>query len=179
VTTGITRTASSAPTRGVLYVHSAPSALCPHIEWAVGGVLGTAVSLEWTPQPAQAGAYRAEFSWTGDAGTAAAVASALRGWNHLRFEITEEPTGSGQGGTEGARFSCTPDLGIFHAVTGVHGDIMIPEDRLKAAVVKAALGDTTLVAEVDKLLGKPWDDELEPFRHAGDGAPVRWLHQVV
>ncbi|HEX2893417.1 MAG TPA: DUF3145 family protein, partial [Marmoricola sp.] len=24
-------------TRGVLYIHSAPSALCPHVEWAVGG----------------------------------------------------------------------------------------------------------------------------------------------
>ena len=46
---------------------------------------------------------------------------------------------------------------------------MIPEDRLKAAVVKAALGDTTLMGEIDKLLGKPWDDELETFRHAGDG----------
>jgi hypothetical protein len=56
---------------------------------------------------------------------------------------------------------------------------MIPEDRLKAAVVKAALGDTTLLTEIDKLLGKPWDDELETFRHAGEGAPVRWLHQVV
>ena len=42
-------------TRGVLFVHSAPSALCPHLEWAVGGVLGAAVSLEWSPQPAQAG----------------------------------------------------------------------------------------------------------------------------
>ena len=70
-------------------------------------------------------------------------------------------------------------LGVFHAVTGVHGDIMIPEDRLKAAVVKAALGDTTINHEIDKLLGKPWDDELETFRYAGDGAPVRWLHQVV
>ncbi len=47
---------------------------------------------------------------------------------------------------------------------------MIPEDRLKAAVVKAMLGDTTLLNEIDKLLGKPWDDELETFRHAGDGA---------
>src|SRR5690349_12560415 len=68
-------------TRGVLYVHSAPSALCPHIEWAVGGVLGSAVNLEWTPQAAQAGTYRAEYSWVGEAGTAASVASALRGWN--------------------------------------------------------------------------------------------------
>jgi len=162
-------------TRGVLYVHSAPSALCPHVEWAAGGVLGAAVSLDWTPQPASAGSYRAEYSWAGDAGTATALTSALRGWNHLRFEVTEEPTIA----TEGARYSYTPDLGVFHAVTGLHGDIMIPEDRLKAAVVKTALGETTLELEIDKLLGKPWDDELEAFRHAGDGAPVRWLHQVV
>jgi len=170
-------------TRGVLYVHSSPSALCPHIEWAAAGVLGHAVDLEWTGQPAQVGTYRAEYSWSGESGTAAAIASALRGWDRLRFEVTEEPTG----GTEGVRFSCTPDLGIFHAVTGIHGDIMIPEDRLKAAVVKAAhcdlaadlAADSTLLGELEKLLGKPWDDELEPFRYAGDGAPVRWLHQVV
>ena len=162
-------------TRGVLYIHSAPSALCPHVEWAVGGVLGASVGFDWTPQPAQVATLRAEFSWTGPVGTASAVASALRGWNHLRFEVTEEATAS----TEGARFSYTPELGVFHAVTGLHGDLMIPEDRLKAAVVKAALGDTALPVEIDKLLGKPWDDELETFRHAGDGAPVRWLHQVV
>ncbi|MCL2542315.1 MAG: DUF3145 domain-containing protein [Nocardioidaceae bacterium] len=159
----------------MFYVHSAPSALCPHIEWAVGGVLGVAVSPDWTPQPAQAGTFRCEFSWSGQAGSASSMASALRGWNHVRFEVTEEPTPS----TEGARYSYTPDLGIFHAVTGIHGDIMIPEDRLKAAAVRAALGETTLENEIDKLLGKPWDDELETFRHAGEGAPVRWLHQVV
>ena len=175
MTTRIASRPDGPATRGILYVHSAPSALCPHIEWAVGGVLGVAVSLDWTPQAAQPGSYRAELSWTGSAGTAAAVASARRGWNHLRFEITEEPTSS----SEGTRFSCTPDLGIFHAITGPHGDILIPEDRLKAAVVKSALGDTTINLEIDKLLGKPWDDELETFRHAGDGAPVRWLHQVV
>lgn len=162
-------------TRGVLYVHSAPSALCPHIEWAAAGVLGVAVNLSWTPQPAQQGAYRAEYSWTGSPGTAANITSALRGWNHLRFEVTEDPTSS----TEGERYSYTPELGVFHAVTGLHGDIMIPEDRLKAAVVKAALGETTLPIEIDRLLGKPWDDELEAFRYAGDGAPVAWLHRVV
>lgn len=171
----ITRTPPRTATRGVLYVHSATSALCPHIEWALGGVLGVPVNLQWTPQPAQAGSFRTEYSWSGEAGVAASLASTLRGWTHLRFEITEDPTPS----TEGARYSYTPALGVFHAVTGLHGDIMIPEDRLKAAVVKAAVGETTLLTEIDKLLGKPWDDELEPFRYAGDGAPVRWLHQVV
>ena len=38
-------------TRGVLFVHSAPSALCPHVEWAAGGVFGMPVRLDWTPQP--------------------------------------------------------------------------------------------------------------------------------
>ena len=177
-----TQTGTRAPTRGVLYVHASPSALCPHIEWAAAGVLGSAVRLEWTAQPAQVGAYRAELSWTGEVGTGVSLTSALRGWNHLRFEVTEEPTASGHGGTEGARFSYTPDLGVFHAVTGVHGDVLVPEERLKAAVLRAASGgpaDLTLADEIERLLGQPWDDELEPFRYAGDGAPVRWLHQVV
>ncbi|MBM7789004.1 DUF3145 domain-containing protein [Tenggerimyces flavus] len=162
-------------TRGVLFVHSAPSALCPHIEWAVAGVLGARINLDWIGQPAAVGHYRTELSWQGDSGSAAALASALRGWQQLRYEVTEEPSP----GCEGARYSYTPNLGLFHAVTGPHGDILIPEDRLKAAVLKSALGELTLEQEIVKLLGKAWDDELEPFRYAGEGAPVRWLHQVV
>ncbi len=161
--------------RGVLFVHAAPSALCPHVEWAVGGALGAPVDISWTPQPARAGAYRAELSWTGPAGTSAKIVSALRGWERLLFEVTEDATGC----SEGARYSCTPDLGVYHAVTGLHGDIMVPEDRLKAAVVKAAIGDLPLIIEIDRLLGKAWDEALEPFRYAGEGAPVRWLHHVV
>ena len=162
-------------TRGVLYVHSAPRALCPHVEWAVAGVLGARLSLDWIKQPASPGTWRSELSWQGDPGTASKLASALRGWRLLRYEVTAEPAA----GTEGERYSSTPDLGIFHAVTGVHGDILIPEDRLRAAVDRADRGESELSAEIAKLLGKPWDDELEPFRHAGEGAPVRWLHHVV
>ena len=162
-------------TQGVVFVHSALSALCPHVEWALGGALGLRVRVDWTPQPAAQGTYRAELSWRGAVGTGSALTSALRGWDHLRFEVTEEATGS----SEAARFSYTPRLGVFHAVVGLHGDIVIPEDRLRAALERAAMGDVSLPVEIDRLLGKPWDDELEPFRHAGDGAPVRWLHQVV
>jgi Protein of unknown function (DUF3145) len=160
--------------RGVLYVHSAPPALCPHVEWAVSGVLGLRVSLDWVAQPAASGALRSELSWQGAAGTAARIASALRGWRLLRFEVTEEPSAE----AEGARYSVTPALGIFAAVTGRHGDILVPEERLRAAVLTASTGTSTLEHELDRLLGRPWDEELEPFRYAGDGAPVRWLHQV-
>ncbi|MBD0708015.1 MULTISPECIES: DUF3145 domain-containing protein [unclassified Streptomyces] len=162
-------------TRGVLYVHSAPRALCPHVEWAVAGVLGARVQLDWIRQPASPGTWRAEFSWRGRTGTASELASALRGWQMLRFEVTAEPCAT----AEGERYSATPDLGIFHAVTGPHGDILVPEDRLRAALARSVQGETRLESEIAKLLGKPWDDELEPFRYAGEGAPVRWLHQVV
>ena len=163
-------------TRGVVYVHSAPPALCPHVEWAVGGVLGMRVTLDWTQQPAAPGTVRSELSWQADAGTGARLASALRDWMHLRFEVTEEPSA----GAEGERWSATPTLGMFHATTGVHGDILVREDRLRAALARAATDPATgVVEEMQALLGKSWDDELESFRYAGDGAPVRWLHQVV
>jgi Protein of unknown function (DUF3145) len=161
--------------RGVLFIHSAPSAVCPHVEWAVAGVLGARANLDWIPQPACVGSYRTELSWQAEPGTSASLASALRGWQQLRYEVTEEPGP----GCEGARYSYTPSLGIFHAMTGPHGDILIPEDRLRSAMANAAVGDSDLEHELGRLLGKQWDDELETFRHAGDGAAVRWLHQVV
>ncbi len=162
-------------TRGVLFIHSSPSALCPHVEWAVGGVFGMPVRLDWIAQPIERSAYRTEYSWAGPTGTAARLASALKGWQKLRFEVTEEATS----GTEGERYSYTPALGVFHAITGIHGDIMIPEDRVRGAVAAAALGGQDLVEALDQLVGAAWDSELEPFRYAGEGAPVRWLHEVV
>jgi hypothetical protein len=165
---------------GVLQVHSAPPALCPHIEWAVAGVVGVPVSLSWVGQPAAPGSVRAELSWQARPGTAGAIASALIGWNRLRFEVTEEASP----GCDAVRYSYTPELGTFSAVTGASGDILVPENRLLAAMTVAAgarsgvpaASTTSLEDELGRLLGRPWDAELEPFRCAAEGAPVRWLH---
>ncbi len=162
-------------TRGVVFVHSCPRALAAHVEWALADVLGQPVSLDWAAQPVTPGSVRAEVSWTGAAGTAARVVSTLHGWGRLRFEVTEEATTR----TEGERFSVTPSLGVYRAVIGVHGDVQVPEERLRGAIARAALSGTPLEDEIGALLGTPWDAELEPFRYAGEGAPVRWLHQVV
>jgi hypothetical protein len=158
--------------RGVLYVHSAPPALCPHIEWAVAGIVGAPVTMPWVGQPAAPGQLRAELSWQAHPGTAGAIASALAGWNRLRFEVTEDSTP----GCDGVRHFYTPDLGIFTAVTGASGDIMVPEDRLRAALGMALRLNESIEDQVGRLLGTAWDNELEPFRRAADGAPVRWLN---
>ncbi len=184
--------------RGVLHVHCAPPALCPHIEWAVAGVLGVQVSLPWVDQPAAPGTLRAELTWCGKPGAAGRITSALAAWNRIRFEATEEASA----GCDAVRYSYTPALGTFTAVISACGDIMIPEGRLRAAMSLAAAASAapgrradaelrtlqelhgpshpalggSLEAELALLLGQPWDDELEPFRRAADGAPVRWLN---
>jgi hypothetical protein len=180
--------------RGVLQIHSAPPALCPHIEWAVAGIVGVPVNLPWVDQPASPGALRAELDWQARPGSSGAMTSALAGWNRLRFEVTEEASP----GCDAVRYSYTPGLGTFSATVSASGDIMVPENRLRAAMALAAAGTShrgeelgglrdrhapqhpalggSLEAELTLLLGRPWDDELEPFRHAGAGAPVRWLN---
>jgi len=163
--------------RGVLHVHSAPSALCPHIEWAVAGIMGMPVNMSWASQPAAPGTLRAELNWTARAGTSAAITSALAGWHKLRFEVTEEASP----GCDAVRYSYTPARGTFSCVTSATGDVLIPEDRLRAAIARAACPAPgrpagSLEAELAGLMGQAWDEELEPFRCAADGAPVRWLH---
>jgi len=108
----------------------------------------------------------------GRPGTAAAIASSLMGWQRIRFEITEDASP----GVDGSRHAYTPSLGPFTAVIGANGDILVPENRLRTAMMLAAQGRVVLEEELDRLLGKPWDEELESFRYAGEGAPVRWLH---
>jgi hypothetical protein len=162
------------PTRGVVYIHSAPVSLCPHIGWALESALGRRLTLDWTPQPAGQRLVRAELAWAGPAGTGARLASALRGWDHLRYEVTEDPSP----GTDGSRWSHTPGLGIHHTWVSATGDALVHEDQVRAAIARSAGDPATLTAELDAVLGAAWDRELEPFRYAGEGAPVRWLHQV-
>lgn len=160
-------------TSGVLYVHSCPPALVPHVEWAVATELGVRPSMPWVDQPAAPGALRAELSWRGRSGTAGRLAAALRGWQVLRYEVTEEASP----GCDGERWSVTPTLGVFRSPMSANGDVLVGEDRLRSLLATAT--GPQLSHGLDLLLGGPWDEELEPFRTAGEGASVTWLHQVV
>jgi hypothetical protein len=160
-------------TRGVVYVHSAPAAVCPHVEWAIAGVIGDRVSLSWTPQPAMPGALRAEVNWTGDVGTGGALATALRAWPMIRFEVTEDPSL----GSDGERICHVPGRGLWRSAVSANGDIVIGEDQVRALLDRATSLDT-LRHELRKAVGADLDEELEPYRRAGEGTPVTWLHQV-
>ena len=160
--------------RGVVFIHCAPRALCPHVEWAAGRALETPLSFDWRPQPVLKGAQRAEYYWEGPVGSGAKLASALRGWEHLRYEVTEDPGP----GSDGGRWMHTPELGIFHAQIDSVGNVVIPEDRIRAAMEEAGSDAFELHRALRLVLGQAWDDELEVFRQAGDDTSVRWLHKV-
>ncbi len=160
-------------TRGVVFVHSAPAAICPHVEWAISGITGGRVSLSWTAQPAAPGSLRADASWSGKPGTGGRLANALKAWPMLRFEVTEEPSP----GVDGERICYVPGRGIWRSAISANGDVVLGEDQLRSLLSTA----TTLEAlrhRLSDLLGAHIDAELEPFRRAGEGTAVTWLHQV-
>jgi hypothetical protein len=164
----------SAATRGVVFVHSCPPALGPHIEWAIAGVLGHPVRLSWSAQPIAPATLRAEATWDAPIGTAARIAAALRTWSMLVFEITEEPTAT----TDGERLAHVPGRGFHRSMIAANGDIVVGEERIRALLNRARTADD-YTHGLNELLGSAWDAELEDYRLAGEGAPITLLHKVV
>lgn len=156
---------------GVVFIHACVGAVAPHVEWALAGIFGSRVPVDWSAQPIEPGSQRAEIIWSGPAGTGARIVSALVGFRQVRYEVTEDPSPH----REGERFSYTPNLGLFRATIGPHGDVVVPEERLRTALTNSQ----SLAQEVSRLIGDPWDAELEPFRCAHEGSSVRVLHNVV
>jgi len=91
-------------THGSLVIHSAPSALRTHIDWAIKDILGLSAQIQWRTQPSFVGTYRCEISWRDLAGSGSKLASALASWHYLRFEILEGGSDSGE------LFRFTPEL---------------------------------------------------------------------
>ncbi|MEY4169539.1 MAG: hypothetical protein RLZ94_612 [Actinomycetota bacterium] len=161
--------------RGVVFLHAVPRALCPHVEWALSAIVDTEIRLDWQPQPVSPPLLRAELPWAGRPGLGSRFMSALKGFPDLVAEVTEDPSP----GREGERYALTPTLGLHRAIIGVHGDILVSEDRLRAAVAGAEATGAQLKDGIAYLLGTAWDAELEPYRAAGEDTPVRVLHHVV
>jgi len=145
--------------------------LCPHVEWALSQLLECRIDLDWSAQEAERGARRAQLEWRHRAGTAAAITSVLAGWRRLRFEVDEHSVGDDLG----QRYSCTPSLGVHRSDLGPDGEMRLDEYSLRRALSR---GEQGLVQRLEGLLGSAWDEELEVFRRAGEGTPVRWLHKV-
>jgi len=136
--------------RGFLTIHSCPMALIRHVEWSIESVLGR-VQIDWRNQPLAAGTQRTQIEWRAIKDLSAELASALKSWHYLRFEIT-----SGN-----QMFRHTPDLGMHRSRIDEMGNILLTENQIKFSLAKS---DDALRESLDVALGTEWEVELEPFR---------------
>ena len=90
------------------------------------------------------------------------------------MEAIEEPINN----SLGERFAVTPELGIFRADMNSLGETLLSETKIKAGFERSNQEGETIVAEISFMLGKPWDDDLEPFRRSFNGTSVRWISKT-
>lgn len=141
---------------GHLTIHSAPSALRQHIEWGLNSLLGSPHNYQWRDQPLAAGTSRTSLDFRAPRGSAAKIATALKNWHYLRFEVHEIDHSGGE------LFRCTPELGIHRASLDAAGNIQVSENQIAQAL--SNFDDLELRENLEEALGKPWDLALEPYR---------------
>ncbi len=152
---------------GDLRIYSAPKALLRHIQWSLNEIFGYPVDLEWQPQLLAAGTMATQLQWREVKPVASKLASTLKSWHYLRFEVREFSASSG----EGVFYRCTPSLGLHQAVTSSTGDIMIHENRLMTTL-ETCKSFETLRESISLALGTAWDTELECYRRGIDALPT-------
>ena len=136
--------------RGTLTIHSCPMALIRHVEWSIESILGR-VQIEWRNQPLAAGTQRTQIEWRSTRDLTSELASALKSWHYLRFEIT----------AASQFFGHTPELGLHRAQIDEIGNIQLIENQVRLALSKS---DDEMRELLSVALGTEWDIELERFR---------------
>jgi hypothetical protein len=104
-----------------------------------------------------AGTFRTQLEFRASQGAAAEIASVLRSWHYLNFEVIE---GSETGGE---LFRFTPELGIHRAVVDQSGAVLVNENQL-AALLASAFDEESIRDGVAAMLGNSWELEFERFR---------------
>lgn len=141
---------------GLVTIHSAPSALRQHIEWGLNSLLGEPRNYSWREQPLAVGTLRTTVEFRAAPGTSAKIASALKNWHYLRFEVQE------MGNYGGELFRFTPELGIHRAQIDASGTIMIGENVIRKSLT--TFDDLEIRENLELALGNSWEEVLEPMR---------------
>ena len=142
---------------GRLNIYSCPKTLIKHLETGLERELNESVNLNWQSQILMPGAYRGGMSYSSAIGSGARIVNTLKSWSYLIFELSEFNF------SEGSIYFYTKELGLYRGSINSLGQIVVSEDMLKSAITQNLIqSDLTLALE--KLMGRPWDDFLEPFR---------------
>jgi hypothetical protein len=146
--------------KGLVFIHQAPAALIPHVEWTLAGISANPADIHWHKSVNVELSYWGVASYSGDRESGSTLASAFMNLKQLIFEITQERSAS----DPGYRWSFTPQLGMFQSSTDDAGNLLVSENQIRAAMERSGPNPLKLQRELRKLIGQSWDDELEQFR---------------
>jgi hypothetical protein len=152
------------PAHGYLYIHAAPRAVLKNLEWGMAEVLQMPISLNWESQPLLSGSHRSEISWNGIQGTGSRLVSTLKGWHYITFELFE----SSNNGSDGSLYMFVPELGLFRGTVNPHGDLVVNENQIQK-ILNENQSAVISLEKIENLLGKKWDEALDPYRHLSLG----------
>ena len=146
---------------GRIHIYSAPAALTQHIEWAINQHLNQVVKITWLSQPLLPGCLAADLEYKSKLPVAAKIATALKGWHYIRFEIRQINLST----TDAVLYRVTPDLGLHQASLASNGDVVINENQL-SQIINNSYSHKMLKSNLENALGINWEIELEPYRLA-------------
>jgi len=152
--------------KGLVFIHQAPVSLLAHIEWTVSGVCGAPITISWQELPSPNQGYRALAQWEGPEGSGAVLATAFMNLKQITFEVIQQDFLD----VSGYRWSYTPTLGMFSTATDEAGNTLVNENQLRFIVDSCGSNGLKLQAELRKVLGQSFDDELESYRELFDGS---------
>jgi len=142
---------------GRLNIYSCPKTLIKHLEAGLERELNERVNINWHSQVLKPGSYRGQMSYSSAIGSGAKIVNVLKSWSYLIFELSEFNS------SEGSIYFYTKELGLYRGSINSQGQIVVSEDMLKSAITQN-LSQSDLTIALEKLIGRPWDDFLEPFR---------------
>lgn len=151
----------SLPYAGQIHIYSAPAALTQHIEWAINQVLSQVGKFNWQSQPLSAGAFALEFEYKHHKDIGAKIATTLKGWHYIRFELYEVNKNT----QDATLYRVTPELGLHQASLASNGDVVLNENQL-THILKTSISHEKLISNLENALGSNWESELEPYRIA-------------
>lgn len=156
---------------GVLFLHAISKASAEGLDDLFKNLQIRTKPHQWQLQPLVVGSVKTVIDWSAVADVAPVLVTELAAFGNIRFEVTLNLSKN----QSGRRWCFSPGLGIFAAAVDEAGNILITENQIRNALYGSGNDLLKTQAQLRKLLGTAWEDDLERFRAQSYELEKSWL----
>ena len=156
---------------GVLFLHAISKASAEGLDDLLQGLQIRTKPHQWQLQPLVVGSVRTVIEWSAVDDVAPLLVSKLADFGNIRFEVTLDHSKS----QVGRRWCFSPGLGIYSAAIDEAGNVLLAENQIRNALYGSGNDLLKTQAQLRKLLGTSWEDDLERFRAQSYELEKSWL----